>query len=165
MIFNGVVENSIGLLFKRYHILENWSLTPPPIPKGLSKHIKKLDKVKWIIFNSMKDQFIPHQKYKKMVKDMCDSSINLYQSMNISHGILLKIKSLVHKSNIDMVVRYVMNITNFINWQVTTSNLVHYGDLVRITMKGFHTSWGMFVWVVCAHDKFPTFEKICDDFV
>ena len=85
--------------------------------------------------------------------------------MNISRGMLLKINSLVHKINIDMVVRYVMNITNLRNWLATIRYLVHEGDLVWITVKGFHTSWGMFVFGVCAHDNFPTFEKLCDDFV
>ena len=61
----------------------------------------------------MKDHLIPHKNYKKKVKDMCDASVNLYQSMNISRGMILKINSLVHKKNIHMVVRYVMNITNF----------------------------------------------------
>ena len=93
----------------------------------------------------MKDHLIHHKKYKKKVKDMCDASINLYQSMNISCGMLLKIKSLVNKSIIDMVVRYVMNITNLRNLLAIIKDLVHEGELVWIIVKGFHTSWGMFV--------------------
>ena len=92
----------------------------------------------------MKDHLIPHKKYKKKVKDMCDASINLYQSMKISHGMIFKIYSLVQKSNIDMVVRYVMNITNLRNCLATIRDLVHEGELVWINVKGFHTSWGMF---------------------
>jgi hypothetical protein len=75
----------------------------------LAKHNKKMAKANRTILDLVKDCLIPHIAEKNTVKETYDALITLYQSMNISHKILLKNKLTVTcMSNTDAMATFLM---------------------------------------------------------
>ena len=69
-------------------------------------------KTKPMLLEFVKDHLIPHIVEKKSAKEMYDALVSLYQNKNTSRLLHLKHRlQVVKMSNEDMVVNYLMDIT------------------------------------------------------
>jgi hypothetical protein len=84
----------------------------PMDPQELVVHKKKEVKAKRVLLESVKDHLILHISEKKSAKEMYDALVSLYQNKNTGRLLHLKHQlQVVRMSSEDMVVNYLMNIT------------------------------------------------------
>jgi 2-phosphoglycerate kinase len=94
----------------------------------------------------VKDHLIPHIAKKKMVKEMFDALVMLYQSVNLSHKMLLKNKLTgTRMSKTNTVASYLMKITELRDQLAAIGEHIDESELVWITLNGFGPSWHHFV--------------------
>jgi hypothetical protein len=109
---------------------------------------------------------IPHISKKKMVKGMCDALVTLYQSENTNRKLILrnKLRS-IEMTRSDLVISYLMKVTQVHDQLVVVGEKVVDAELVNIALNGFLASWEPFVKGFCARENLPNFEGLWDDFI
>jgi hypothetical protein len=136
----------------------------PTYPQQLAK--KREVKAKQTILNSIEDHLIPHISKKKMVKEIFNALVSLYQSGNINKKMMLlnKLKSIVMIIS-NSVTSYLMKVTQVCDQLATIGEKVTNANLVNMALNVFPTSREPFVKVICAKENLPNFERVWDDYI
>jgi hypothetical protein len=93
------------------------------------------------IWPNERESLDPSHCKEKMVKDMYDFLVTLYQNVNVSHRMLFKNKLTgTYVSNNDTMASYMMKIIELRDHIIATGEKVHEGELVSITLNGFSSS-------------------------
>jgi hypothetical protein len=94
----------------RYCIIKD-SVHSTTDPQQLVTHKKEV-KAKWMIMDAINNHLIPHISKKKMIEDMLDALVSLYQSEDINRNMILqnKLKS-IELTRSDSVIGYLMKVT------------------------------------------------------
>jgi hypothetical protein len=89
-----------------------------------------------MIMDAIKDHLIPHISEKKMMKEMFDVMVSLYQSHNINRKMILqnKLRSIV-MFKLDTVTSYLMNITQIHDQLAAIGEKVEDEELVNLALN------------------------------
>jgi len=114
-----------------------------------------------VILDATKDNLIPHVSEKKKMKKMFHALVSLYQRENINTNMILQnnIQS-IEMTRSYIVTSYLIKIMQICDQLVVVGEKVADAKLVNMTLNGFSMSWESFFKGICAHENFPTFERL-----
>jgi hypothetical protein len=118
----------------------------------LAAHKKKEVKAKQVLLDSVKDHLIPHISEKKTAKEMYDALVGLYQSGNADQKSILKHLQATKMSSSDIVVSYLMRITQIRDQLAAIGEVVDDVELVNVALSGLPSSWEPFVQGLCTRE-------------
>jgi hypothetical protein len=114
----------------------------PTKPVLLAEHKKKMDKMKQVILDMVKDHLIPHIYGKTMGKDMFDALVTQYRRENINWKMLLQNKlRAMCTSQIGTIATYLMKIAEVHCQLAAFGEEVKGEELVSIALNGFSSFW------------------------
>jgi hypothetical protein len=114
-------------------------------PQELATHKKNL-KAKRVLLESIRDHLIFHIDEKKYAKEMYYALVSLYQNKHT--GRLLHLKHQLQVVKIfseDMILNYLMKITQIQDQLAAIGEIVQNDELVNVALRGLPKSWKPFV--------------------
>jgi hypothetical protein len=132
----------------------------PTDPQELVDHNKEV-KAKRVLLESVNDHLIPHIDEKTSSKEMHDSLVGLYQNENTGMKLHLKHQlQIIKMSSEDIVVIYLMKITQILDKLATISVKVEDVELVNVALKGLPRSREPFLQGICAQEVLLGFDRL-----
>ena len=132
----------------------------PINPTKVTKHANKEAIAKRILFNFVRDHFIPHFTKKRIVRVMFEALVGLFQSYKLFHNTFFCKQYFIYSHKIDIVVRLMIKIIELRNQLESIGMKMEDKEQVSIALNGLVPSQSLFVHGVFYHEDFPFFMNI-----
>lgn len=136
-------------------------VSPQAIDAAIQDWERQENKAKMILWMTVQDNIIPHIRECKTSKETWDTVKNLYETKTTNRILYLKSKLLSNKmEENESVSDFISRIKDLKDKLGDIGESISSKDLVTMTLNGMLDEYQMFIIVLSAREKAPTFDEL-----